>query len=85
MNRILLRTIGFILVGLALSSLALRLVAAAVSGEPFHGRNVYGLLVGTYLGLAIFAVAGVVGVVWLLQRLRRSLRRRPENIPNPPA
>lgn len=75
MNRPLVRIIGFGLVGLALTGLAARLTLAAASGDPFYGRNVYGQPVGTYLALAIFAVAGLFGIVWVVQRLRKATRR----------
>jgi hypothetical protein len=69
------RIAGYFLAGLALSSVFLTLVASALDGEPFYGRNVYGLAVDPYVGLAIFAVVGVVGVIWLVQRINKAIRR----------
>jgi hypothetical protein len=72
--RRLIRNLGSVLVTVALAGLAARVLIAAGEGRPFYGRNVYGLTLGTYSTLAIFGVAGVVGIIWLAHKVMKARR-----------
>jgi len=72
--RRLIKISGYLLVTVALASLAARVLIAAGEGRPFYGRNVYGLTLGTYSTLAIFGIVGVVGGIWLVQKVMKARR-----------
>ena len=64
-------TVGYLLVSLIVCGLVLTIVVAWRAGQPFYGRNVYGLPLGTYSTAAVLAIAGVIGVVRLVQKARQ--------------
>jgi|SRR5579859_4452691 len=67
--------IGYVLMGAVFIGLALTVIAAAHTNHPFYGINYKGLLLGTYSTLAVLVIAGVVGVVWVSQRVLRLVKR----------
>jgi hypothetical protein len=64
-------TVGYALVGLIVGGLVLTIILALLAGQPFYGRNVYGLPLGTYSTAAVLVIAGVIGVVRLVQKARQ--------------
>jgi hypothetical protein len=56
--------------------LVLTLVLALSAGQPFYGRNVYGSPLGTYSTAAVLVIAGVIGIMRLVQESRRGPTRR---------
>jgi hypothetical protein len=69
------RVIGYFLVALIFCGLALTVLTALRDNQPFYGRNVYGLPIGTYSVAAMFAIVLIIGLVWLVQRLWRRAHR----------
>jgi hypothetical protein len=74
--RVVIATVGYVLVGLIVCGLVLTIVAALLAGRPFYGRNVYHLPLGTYSTAAVLIMAGVIGVVRLVQKARERRTRR---------
>ena len=74
--KVVVATVGYVLVGLIIFGLVLTIVAALLMGNPFYGRNAYGLLLGTYSSAAVVIIAGVVGVVWAARKARRRRGQR---------
>jgi hypothetical protein len=68
--RVVIAAIGYVFLGLIFCGMVLTLILAHRAGQPFYGRNVYGLAVGTYSTAAVLLIAACVGVVWLVQRAR---------------
>ncbi len=69
-SRVVIATIGYVLVGLIVCGVVLTVILAHRTGQPFYGRNVYGLDVGTYSTGAVLFIAACIGVVRLVQRVR---------------
>lgn len=69
--RIGVKIIGYLLLALIVAGLCLRLQMASASGQPFIGRNVYHLPIGTYSTIAVLAVAAAIGCYALIRRIRR--------------
>lgn len=69
-----LRIVGYLLLGLAVAGLGLRLMTAAESGQPFVGQNAYHLPIGTYSAIAVMVLAAAIGVYalvrWMVRRLK---------------
>jgi hypothetical protein len=71
------KVIGFAGIGLCLVAIGLQVLRAYLDGDPFSGRNVYGLSIGAVLAAANLAVV-VVGFAFVgAQKLLNALRRRP--------
>jgi hypothetical protein len=66
--------VAILLFALMMLGVLLDTVRAALEGRAFNGTSAYGLPVGTYSTLTVFAAAGVVGAIagvrWLMSRLR---------------
>lgn len=73
--RAVIATVGYLLVSLIVGGLVLAIVLALRAGHPSYGRNVYGLPLGTYSTAAVLVIAGVIGVVRLVQKTRRGPTR----------
>jgi hypothetical protein len=69
------KAVGHVLVALILAGLVVTVVTAAWSGQLFYGVNYKGLDLGTYSTLAAIVMALLIGVVWVMQRALRVLRR----------
>jgi hypothetical protein len=69
------KAVGYFLVVLIFCGLALTLLTALRNHEPFYGRNVYGLPLGTYSTAVMSAIGLVNGMVWLFQRFWRRAHR----------
>lgn len=75
-SRVVIATIGYVLVGLIVCGLLLAVIVAHRSGQPFYGKNAYGLAVGTYATGALLLMAACIGVVRLVQRARAKAQAR---------
>lgn len=71
--------VGYVFVGLALTTILLRALVAAGANQPFMGISYKHLPIGTYSTLAIFGVVGAVGVAVLLKKARAAWKSRPRN------
>jgi len=73
-SRTVIAAVGFLLLGLIILGLVLNLLIALRNNQPFYGRNVYGLPLGTYSTIAMLVIGAVVGGVAIAQRIRRRNR-----------
>ena len=75
-RRPLVKATGYVLFGLVVIGLALTVMGAALSGQPFYGLNYKGLPLGAYSTLAVLALAAVVVLTAGVSRALASARRR---------
>ncbi len=73
--RVVIATVGYLLVGLIVCGLVLTIVMALLAGRLFYGQNVYHLPLGTYSTAAVLIMAAVIGVVRLVQKARERRTR----------
>ncbi|MFD1191773.1 hypothetical protein [Phenylobacterium conjunctum] len=72
------KAVGYSLVVLVYVGALATAIAAAMSGRMFLGYSARGIPVWTATTLALFALIGLAGVMWLGRRLRTYLTRRTE-------
>jgi hypothetical protein len=70
------KSVGFFLLALLFGGALVGAIVAAKAGQPFMGVNAWGIPIGTYTVLAIFAVAGACGGLVAATRVRRVINRR---------